>query len=274
MGLILLLLAFGFSGCGRKQPPPGAPAGTISASGSTAILHLVSAAKELFEEEHEWVTVNVSGGGAFNGMAQVASGAVDIGNSDVPLPPEYQHQNLVDHRVSISPFVIVVNKDVTVSDVTMAQLAAILRGEITNWSAVGGRDQKITVVSRQQSSGSRATIVTTVLKGQGDITRGALVMDSNGKVGAAVATTPGSVGYVDMPYFKPDQMNKLAIDGVIYSPEAVINGQWPIFAYGHMYTRGEPTGLTKLFIDFVLSPEFQEGYVAQLGFIPISAVKQ
>lgn len=272
--LLIGLLTLTLFGCGARKAPPDALSGTISASGSTAILPLVSAAKELFEEKHAGITVNVSGGGAFNGMAQVASGAVDIGNSDVPLPEKYANDNLVDHRIAVSPFLIVTNNNVTVTDLPLKTVAAILRGEITNWQEVGGLDQPVTVVSRQQSSGSRATIVTRVLQDQGDISRDALVMDSNGKVAAAVTSTPGAIGYVDAPYFKPDQMKSLMIDGVAYSPEAVIDGRWTIFAFGHMYTKGEATGLTKLFLEFVLSPEFQEGYVEQLGFIPISKLKQ
>lgn len=270
--LLASFLILALSGCtAKREAPPGELSGTIAASGSTAILHLVSAAKELFEEQHEWVTVNVSGGGAFNGMAQVSSGAVNIGNSDVPATEKYP--DLVDHRVCVSPFLMAVNKDVTVENVTMEQLAAILRGEITNWKELGGRDQKITVVSRQQSSGSRATIVRTVLNNQGNITKDAVIMDSNGKVWAGVVSTPGAIGYVDAPYFKPEQANSLKINGVPYSPEAVIDGKWPIYAFGHMYTKGPATGLTKEFIDFVLSEEFQIGYVEQLGFIPIAKMK-
>ena len=270
--LLASLLLLSLSGCAAKrEAPPGELSGTIAASGSTAILHLVSAAKELFEEQHEWVTVNVSGGGSFNGMAQVSSGAVNIGNSDVPATEKYP--GLVDHRVAVAPFLFAVNQDVTAENVTMEQLAAILRGEITNWKEVGGRDQNITVVSRQQSSGSRATVIRAVLQNQGDITRNAVIMDSNGKVWSGVISTPGAIGYVDAPYYKPEEANSLKINGVPYSPEAVINGQWPVYSYGHMFTQGEATGLTKEFLDFILSEKFQLEYVQQLGFIPIAKMK-
>lgn len=276
--LMASLVALSLAGCAGKQPdqaPVGgrdSVSGTITASGSTALLPLVQAAKEQFEQANGKVTVNVSGGGSFNGLSQVASGAVQIGNSDVEATGD-QYKGLVDHKVSISPFMIIVNKDVTAQDVTLEQLARILRGEITNWKEVGGRDQKITIVSRQQSSGSRATIVATVLKGQGDITKEALQQDSNGKVSDGVAGTPGAVGYVDAPYYKAEKHGALKVGGVSYSPEAVTGGQWPIFAYGHMYTKGEPTGATKAFLDFILSKEFQEGTSKKLGFIPVTAMK-
>ena len=135
---------------------------------------------------------------------------------------------------------------------------------------MGGPDLEVMVVSRQQSSGSRATIVETVLGGEGDITPQALVQDSNGKVLTTVQYTPGAIGYVDASYYRPSKVKALALDGVTYSQEAVLAGQWPIYAYEYMYTKGEPTGLTAAFLDFVLSPGFQEEYVSELGFVPIT----
>lgn len=267
---ILLLGAMLLSGCGeRPQADPNDPlAGTITASGSTALLPLASIAAEIFEEQHPNVTVNVSGGGSYNGLAQVASGAVQIGNSDIPATGDLA-QGLVEHRVAIAPFVIIAHLENPVAGLTTEQLARMLRGEITNWREVGGPDLEVMVVSRQQSSGSRATIVEKVLGGEGDITPQALVQDSNGKVVATVQYTPGAIGYVDAAYFRPAKVKALELDGVAYSQEAVLAGQWPIYAYEYMYTRGEPTELTRAFLDFVLSPAFQEEFVAEHGFVPI-----
>jgi len=272
-----LVLALTGCGGGAKQAPPAGGdstqiSGTVTASGSTALLPLATAAAEQFQDKHSKVTVNVSGGGSFNGLTQVASGAVQIGNSDVEATGD-AGKGLVDHKVAVAPFMIIINKDVTATDVTLDQLARILKGEITNWKDVGGKDAKITVISRQQSSGSRATVVATVLKGQGDITKEAVVQDSNGKVLDSVTSTPGSVGYVDAPYYKADKVGALKVGGVVYSPEAVTSGKWPIFAYEHMYTKGEPTGATKAFLDYILSKEFQESTVEKQGFIPVSKMK-
>ncbi len=276
--LLLSLSTLALAGCGGKKEEAGTPAGdeisgTVTASGSTALLPLATAAKELFEEKHEKVTVNISGGGSFNGLAQVASGAVQIGNSDVQATGD-QAKGLVEHKVAVAPFVMIVNKDVTVENLTMEQLAKILRGEITNWKDVGGKDAPITVVSRQQSSGSRATIVAKVLNGQGDISKTAVVQDSNGKVRDSVASTPGSIGYVDAAYLQPDKVNAPKLDGVSYNADAVTSGKWPVYAYEYMYTKGEPTGAVKAFLDYILSSEFQESVVAQNGFVPISKMAQ
>jgi len=272
---VLLLLALALSGCGSQpQADPNDPlAGTITASGSTALLPLASVAAEIFQEEHANVTVNVSGGGSFNGLSQVASGAVDIGNSDVPVPADMA-EGLVEHRVAVAPFVIIVSKENPVNSLTLDQVAQMLRGEITNWRDVGGPDLEVTVVSRQQSSGSRATIVEKVLQGQSDIAKEALVQDSNGKVLTTVQYTPGAIGYVDASYYRPTKVKSLQVSGVTFSQEAVLNGQWPIYAYEYMYTKGEPSGLAQAFLEYVLSPAFQEEYVAEMGFVPIAKMPQ
>jgi len=267
---ILLLGALVLNGCGAQpQADPNDPlAGTITASGSTALLPLASIAAEIFEEQHPNVTVNVSGGGSYNGLAQVASGAVEIGNSDIPATGDLA-EGLVEHKVAIAPFVIIAHPENPVTGLTTDQLARMVRGEITNWREVGGPDLEVMVVSRQQTSGSRATSVEKVLGGAGDITPQALVQDSNGKVVSTVQYTPGAIGYVDAAYFRPAKVKALELDGVAYSQEAVLSGQWPVFAYEYMYTREDPDELTRAFLDFVLSPAFQEEYVAEHGFVPI-----
>lgn len=267
-----------FAGCGGTDTKedntakPAAVEGTVSASGSTALLPLLKPAQEEFQKLHDKVNINIAGGGSFTGMNQVAEGSVQIGNSDVNLPEDYKGKGLVDHQVVVLPFVFIVNKDVPVTNLTAVQAVDILTGKISNWKEVGGPDQAITIIHRSKSSGSRATIAEKVLKGA-SFTDKAVIQDSNGAVRAAIANTPGAIGYVDAPY--ADQTVKiLDFDGVKYTPEAITSGKYPVWSYGHMYTKGEATGATKAFIDYVMSPEFQNTYVEKAGFIPITKMSK
>jgi phosphate transport system substrate-binding protein len=267
-----------FTGCGGQQGASSgsgassAVSGKVSASGSTALLPLLKPAQEAFQEKHKDVTINVAGGGSFTGMNQVAEGSVDIGDSDVNLPDEYKDKGLVDHKVVVEPFVFIVDKSNKVDSLTKDQLVGILTGKIKNWKEVGGADQKISLIHRAKSSGSRATIADVVLQGK-EFTDDASIQDSNGAVVKAIASTPGSIGYVDAPYAK-DNVKILKYDGVEYSAQNIIDGKYPIFGYGHMYTKGEPKGAVKAFIDYILSDEFQNSQVEKLGFIPISKMKK
>ena len=278
MGTLLVSASMLLAGCGGGGSQQAASSGgekisgKISASGSTALLPLLKSAQEAFQDKYKDVTVNVAGGGSFTGMNQVAEGSVDIGDSDVNLPDEYKDKGLVDHKVVVEPFVFIVDKANKVDNLTKNQVIGILTGKITNWKEVGGDDQKITLIHRAKSSGSRATISDVVLKGA-NFTDDAVIQDSNGAVRAAIASTPGAIGYVDAPY-ADDSVKVLKFDGVEYSAQNIIDGKYPIYGYGHMYTKGEPTGAVKAFIDYILSDEFQNSQVEKLGFIPVSKMKK
>ena len=278
MGTLLVSASMLLAGCGGGGSQQAASSGgekisgKISASGSTALLPLLKPAQEAFQDKYKDVTVNVAGGGSFTGMNQVAEGSVDIGDSDVNLPDEYKDKGLVDHKVVVEPFVFIVDKANKVDNLTKDQVIGILTGKITNWKEVGGDDQKITLIHRAKSSGSRATISDVVLKGA-NFTDDAVIQDSNGAVRAAIASTPGAIGYVDAPY-ADDSVKVLKFDGVEYSAQNIIDGKYPIYGYGHMYKKGEPTGAVKAFIDYILSDEFQNSQVEKLGFIPVSKMKK
>ncbi|NLP42759.1 MAG: phosphate ABC transporter substrate-binding protein [Veillonellaceae bacterium] len=262
------------AGCGgtKEQASGTEVQGTVTAAGSTALLPLLKPAQEEFQKKNPKVTVNIAGGGSFTGMNQVASGAVNIGNSDIALTPEYRDKGLVDFKVVVLPFVFITNPDVTVDSLSHQQYVDILTGKITNWKEVGGKDQKITIIHRAKSSGSRATIADVVLNGA-SFTDAAVIQDSNGAVKTAIASTPGAIGYVDAAYID-GTVKALAYNGVQYTPDAVISGKYPVYSYGHMYTKGQPTGAVKAFIDYVMSPEFQNAHVEKNNFVPITKMKK
>ena len=274
-GALMMSAMMLLTGCGGPQKAASGGESLsrkISASGSTALLPLLKPAQEAFQAKYKDVSINIAGGGSFTGMNQVAEGSVDIGDSDVNLPDEYKDKGLVDHKVVVEPFVFIVDKANKVDNLTKDQVIGILTGKIKNWKDVGGEDQKITLIHRAKSSGSRATISDVVLKGQ-EFTDDAVIQDSNGAVRAAIASTSGAIGYVDAPY-ADDSVKILKFDGVEYSAQNIIDGKYPIYGYGHMYTKGEPTGALKAFIDYILSDEFQNTQVEKLGFIPISKMKK
>lgn len=271
--LVLVIATTLLGGCGgKKGNAQGADIqGTVTASGSTALLPLLKPGQEEFQKKNAKVTVNIAGGGSFTGQNQVASGAVNIGNSDVALQANLNDKGLVEHKLVGIPFVFVTNPDVTVDSLTQQQYVDILTGKVTNWKEVGGKDQKITIIHRAKSSGSRATIAEVVLKGAA-FTDNAVIQDSNGALRAAIASTPGAIGYVDAAYV--DQSVKgLAYNGVKYSIEAVTSGKYPVYTFGRMFTKGAPTGAVKAFIDYVTSKEFQEAYAEKNGFVPITKMK-
>ena len=262
------------AGCGGKKEESKTTdiQGTVTASGSTALLPLLKPAQEEFQKKYAKATVTIAGGGSFTGQNQAATGSVNIGNSDVGLQDSLKDKGLVETKLVGIPFVFIVNTDVTVDSLTGQQYIDIMTGKITNWKDVGGKDQKITLIHRSKSSGSRATIAQVVLK-DAPFTDNAVIQDSNGAVRAAIASTPGAIGYVDAAYV--DQSVKgLAFNGVKYSVDNVVNGSYPVYTFGRMFTKGEPTGAVKAFIDYATSSEFQNAFAEKNGFVPITKMKK
>ena len=246
--------------------------GSITTSGSTALQPLVDAAGKAYTAACPKSTISVQGGGSGTGLTQVLQGAVQIGESDVTaeskLKPDEASQ-LVDHVIVRQGWVMVVNNDVTgVTSLTTQQATGIWTGTITNWKAVGGPDQAIVLILRPASSGTRATFKSVVLKGANEASGQALTEDSNGAVTTAVGTTPGSTSVIGFAYYQAnkDKVTAVGLDGVQGSVATMLDGTYKLQAFGHMYSKGQPDGLTKSFLDYMMSDPIQKVLIPSLGY--------
>lgn len=267
---LMLTLAFGFilTACG-----PVVEEESITAVGSSALQPLVEAAGEQYSSENIGKFINVQGGGSGTGLSQIAADAVEIGNSDIFAEEKdgIDASKLVDHRVAVVGITPIVTPGTGVTDISIEELNKIFTGEITNWSELGGNDLPITVLNRASGSGTRATFEQWVLEeGQNSIIT--QEQESSGTVRQIVANTPGTISYVAFSYVNDDVV-ALSIDGVEPKDENVKINDWPIWSYEHMYTNGEPTGLTKDFLDYILSEEIQSTLIEALGYIPTSQME-
>ena len=242
---------------------------SITAVGSTALQPLVETVAEEYQNNHPGQFVNVQGGGSGTGLSQVQSGAVNIGNSDVFAEEKsgIDAKKLVDHQVAVVGITPIVNKKVGVKNISMENLQKIFTGEITNWKQVGGNDVDVVILNRASGSGTRGTFERWVLNGKEP--KAAQEQDSSGTVRQIVADTPGAISYVAFSYVTKD-VATLSIDGVAPNDDNVKTNKWIIWSYEHMYTKGQPTELTKKFLDYVLSDKVQKEIVAKLGYIAIS----
>lgn len=255
---------------------PECATGSIIDGGSTALQPLLEQAAQQYNAACPGANVQVQGGGSGTGLNQVLAGAFQIGNSDVKaedkLDDPSKAAELVDHIVVKQGWLMVVNKSVTgVTNLTTQQAIQIWTGKITNWKDVGGNDQKIVLIIRPDSSGTRATFKKIVLGGATEASGQAVQEDSSGAVATAVINTPGSTSVLAFPYFQDnkDKMTGLQLDGVDASLDNMANGTYKLAADGHMYTKGEATGLAKAFIDYILSADVQNGLVKQLNYAPV-----
>ncbi|MGZ3496699.1 MAG: phosphate ABC transporter substrate-binding protein [Vulcanimicrobiaceae bacterium] len=270
-GLLAPLAACGGGNSSSSSSATSAPggesvAGNVTIAGSTALLPLVKQAAVDYQASHPDVKISVSGGGSRVGITQAAQGGVQIGDSDIPAPDQ---PDLVDHKVAVVPFAVVVNPEAGVKNLTVQQIRDIFSGKVTNWKQVGGANLKITIVNRPRSSGTRAVFVQKIMGGT-QPTESGLTQDSSGTVATIVAQTPGATSYLAMGYVKPDRITPVSIDGVPPTDDNVKSGKYPFWSYEHMLTKGQPPKEVADFIDYVSK---DKSLLERLHFIPVSEMK-
>lgn len=281
---VIALLALIAAGCGAGESSDqsgnnGTEAvlsGELTLAGSTTVLPLAQEAADRLMEENPDANITVQGGGSSVGITQVSQGVVEIGDSSRELKDEEKSLGLVDHKVALDIIVIIVNPDVGVDTLTADQVKGIFTGAITDWSQVGGAGAPITVVVRDSASGTREMFDEKALGSTKDnpakMASGAIEANSNGIVRQKVASTPDSIGYISFGYLD-DSVKALNYGGVPGGLETALNGTYSLSRYLHMFTKGEASGLAESYIDFVLSPEFQDTVVSK-EYIPMTEVEQ
>lgn len=241
--------------------------GTLTISGSSAMQPLIATAAESFMDKHPNVRIEVNAGGSGTGLSEVAAGKVDIGNSDVFAEEKegISVEELVDHKVAVVGMAPVAHPEIGIDQLSKEDLIKIFTGEITNWQDVGGANVDIVLVNRPDSSGTRATFVTHALEGATPAE--GITEDSSNTVKKIVSETEGAIGYLAFSYITDDSITALALDDVEPTEENVEKGDFPIWAYQHSYTKGEPEGLEKMFLDYLMSDEVQDSILKDQGYI-------
>ncbi|MCL2884080.1 MAG: phosphate ABC transporter substrate-binding protein [Oscillospiraceae bacterium] len=279
---LAILAAAALTGCNA-----GGANGSISISGSSALYPLVNVAAADFKTDNKDVSMSVQAGGSGTGLNNVRAKTVDIGMSDVYASEKpaagFDDSALIDHQVCLIGVTVIVNADVgaTVTNLTTDQLKGIFNGQTTNWQAVGGPDEDITVVNRPSSSGTRALFEKWALGGAASDDTAQNTDDSN-QLMAMVGSTKGSIGYLALSYMNtaPATVSKVQLNGVDATNENIYNNSYPVWGYEHMYTNGEATGVVKAFIDYMTSPAMQTkaetlgyGAVAKLNAAAVASHK-
>ena len=264
LGALLLacVLSLSLVGCGGTTDNTNTDtntdiSGKVSMDGSTSMEKFVNGIKEAMAEKYPNLTIEPQFTGSGTGIQSAIAGTADIGNSSRALKDEEKAEGLVENIVAIDGIAVVVDKANTVTNLTQDQLKQIYTGAITNWKEVGGADQQIVVIGREASSGTRGAFEE-ILEIE-EKCKYAQELNETGAVMAAVAATPGAIGYVSLDN-GDDSVIAVSLDGVAPSEDTVKDGSYALQRPFVMATKGEvseQSEAVKAVFDFINSEDGQ-----------------
>ncbi len=278
-----LLLSTSCGPASQAETASDSPTAYIENKGSDTIVNLALAWAERYQSLHPNVRISVTGGGSGTGIASLINGTVDLANASPQIKAEEVEDarsngiEPVEHIIARDAIAVIVNPENPVNELTLKQISDIYSGKINNWSEVGGEDRPIVRLSRETNSGTHVYFLETVLRlGNSDdktlFATNTLLLPSSEGIVAEVRQNPNAIGYDGLGYV-PHDLKMIAIaeeEGGAYvlpSIPTVNDKTYPIARDLYMYTDGEPTGIVKEYLDWILAAEAQE-IVAELGFVP------
>ncbi len=234
---------------------------------------LVPQLAEQFKAQYPGTTFDIAAEGSATGFAALIDKTAAIGMASRPAKPEEiangkaKGVDLKETIVAYDGIAVVVNTANPIKGLTKKQVEQIFTGEITDWSALGGSGGKISVYTRNTSSGTYAEFKELAMKKR-DYAPDSQKLAGNEQIAQEVGKNPNGVGYIGLAYTKASGIKVVPIDGASPSKESVLAKSYPYARPTFFYTNGEPTGVVKEFIDFTVGPEGQK-IVEQVGFVPI-----
>lgn len=272
--LLLILCVIFLTGCGRKKD-------SLQIKGSDTIVNAVQMISEEFARENPQINISITGGGSGVGIASLISNTTSIATASREITQkeiDMARNRGVEPNETVIGFdgvALIVNKNNPVSQLTINQLHEIFTGEKTNWKDFGGEDRYIVTLSREVSSGTYAYFKEVVVKlgkkaASDEFSSDTLLLSSSQAIVEEVSVNDEAIGYLGMGYVS-DRTKTLSVakDSEFVSPDvnSVLSKKYPLSRPLYFFTNGEPQGITKLFVDFALSPKGQKQMV-ESGFVP------
>ena len=247
-------------------------------------MNLALAWAEKYQTLHPDIRISVTGGGSGTGIAALINGTVNIANASRKISADELAQaqakgiQPVEHIIARDAIAVIVNPENPVGQLTLQQISDIYSGKINNWSEVGGDNRPIVRLSRETNSGTHVYFLETVIRlgSKTDKTlfsMNTLLLPSSEGIINELRSNPNAIGYDGLGYV-PKDLKMIAIakkpgEAYVLPSIATVNDKTYAVARDlYMYTAGEATGVSKDYLDWIISADAQK-IVADLGFVPI-----
>ena len=249
-------------------------AGNLVIKGSDTLgAKLVPQLAEAYKAKNPGTTFEIAAEGSTTGIAAIIDGSAQIGmSSRLAKPTEVSAAaakgvTLIATNVCFDGLAVIVHEKNPLKNLTKKQVEQIFAGDITDWSAVGGPAGKISIYTRNTSSGTYSDWKELAMKKR-DYAPSSQKMAGHEQIAAEVSKNPNGIGYVGLAYLKAAGIRTVPIEGTSVSDEAVRNKSWPYARPNFYYTNGQPTDEAKKFVDFTLGEDGQK-IVQTVGFVKV-----
>ncbi|MDP3073305.1 MAG: phosphate ABC transporter substrate-binding protein [Opitutaceae bacterium] len=232
---------------------------------------LVPTLAEEYKAQHPGVSFEIAAEGSTTGLTAIIDGTAQIGMSSRRAKPT-EMSAASAKGVTLKPIIvaydgigIVVSSANPIAKLSKRQVEQIFSGDITDWSAVGGKPGKISIYTRNTSSGTYSDFKQLAMNNR-DYARASQKMAGNEQIAAEVGKNPNGIGYVGLAYLATPGLKTLPIDGQIPTKPNVLKGLYPYARPTFYYTNGEAAGEAAKFVAFTLSPEGKK-IAEKVGFV-------
>lgn len=241
--------------------------GKLTLNGSTSMAKVCQALGEGFMEKYPQVTVEKGGTGSGDAVKAVENGTALVGDLSRNLKDTENPSNFEVVQIAIDGIAIAVNPSNAVKELTSEQVAKIYTGEITNWKDVGGADQKITVIGREATSGTRDGFES--IFDVKEKTKLAAELSSTGEVVSKVGSDPAAIGYVSLDSVNTS-VKALKIDGIEATEATVADGTYKVQRpFIEIYKKGSDDELVKAWFEFIKSDEGKQ-IIKDAGLVTVA----
>lgn len=229
----------------------------------------------MLAEEYKTLNKNVSfeiaAEGSTTGISAIIDNTANIGMSSRRAKAT-EMSAATSKGVTLKPIIvahdaiaIIVNEKNPLSKLSKRQIQQIFTGDVVDWSSVGGKQGKISVYTRNTSSGTYSDFKDMAMSKR-DYASSSQKLAGNEQIVGEVQKNPNGIGYIGLAYINSPGIRVIAIDGQLPSKETVVKHLYPYARPTFYYVNGAPSGETEKFIEFTLSSKGKE-ILEKVGFV-------
>ena len=232
---------------------------------------LVPTLAEEYKSTHKDVAFEIAAEGSTTGISAIIDNTANIGMSSRRVKPT-EMSAATAKGITLKPIIvahdaiaIAVNAKNPISKLTKRQIQQIFTGDVVDWSAVGGSQGKISVYTRNTSSGTYTDFKDMAMSKR-DYAKSSQKMAGNEQIIGEIQKNVNAIGYIGIAYINAPDIKIIPIDGQLPSKETVQKNLYPYSRPTFYYVNASPSEEAQKFIDFTLSTKGKE-IIEKVGFI-------